>query len=252
LLGAADGRRISSGSVFSTILLAGMITEQLDASAGTLLDVGCGASPYRVRLTTDRYVGVDRAPVGARGRGDLVIGDASELPFTSRAFEAILCTEVIEHVADERVLAIELARVARPGARLLLSSPFVHGLHEQPNDFRRLTSIGLVTTLDRAGWDVDRVISVGGPVVVAVDSAVRWMDSAIRGASRRMRGRPGPGRVSTWASRRVQQGLAAVVLASGRSRLGPVDPFRADPRLTLGYVVVATRAAGGRSASLSE
>lgn len=234
------GRSVSTGSVYSTILIATVIERSAPrARARCLVDVGSGDSPYRYVLDHDRYVGVDRSP---RGRDALLVtGDAAALPLVSELADAVLCTEVIEHVPDERALAAELARIAEPEATLLLSAPFVHGLHEQPYDFRRLTSIGLVTTLEEAGWTVDSISSIGGPIVVAVDGTVRWADSLLRRAVGKVSRRgSGVHRALTRPSAMTQRRLAAMALARGRF-FGPIDPMAPSPRLTLGYVVSATR-----------
>ncbi len=234
------GRSVSTGSVYSTILIATMIERSAPSRrVGRLVDVGSGDSPYRYVFDHDQYVGLDRLP---RGRDALLAtADAGALPVRSGVADGVLCTEVIEHVPDERALASELARVAAPGARLLLSAPFVHGLHEEPYDFRRLTSIGLVTTLETAGWSVDSISSIGGPVVVSMDGIVRWADSLLRRAVRLITPKGSLGyRVLTSPSPFLQRRLAGV--AMGRSRyLGPIDPMAPSPRLTLGYVVTATR-----------
>lgn len=234
------GRAVSTGSVYSTILIAAAIDDAAPSvSVDRLVDVGSGDSPYRDVIDHRTYVGVDRRP---RGVGALLVtGDAAALPLAPGSADAILCTEVIEHVSSEHDLAAELARVAAPGAPLLLTSPFVHGLHEQPYDFRRLTTIGLVSTVEGAGWDVESVASIGGPVVVAIDSFVRWFDSLLRRVVRQVTPKGSKlHRLLTSPSARVQLLLARASLARSRY-MGDVDPMAPSPRLTLGYVVVARR-----------
>ncbi len=234
------GRSVSTGSVFSTILISTVIGRSApEGSASLLIDVGSGDSPYRRVVAHERYVGIDRRPTGEDAL--LVIGDAQSLPLADGVADALLCTEVIEHVPDEHALAAELARIAAPGASLVLSAPFVHGLHEQPYDFRRLTSLGLVRALEGAGWHVETISSIGGPVVVAVDGVVRWIDSQLRRVARRL-GPAGSRRFALLVlpSAALQRALAAGVLAGGWN-LGPIDPMEPSPRLTLGYVVRAAR-----------
>jgi SAM-dependent methyltransferase len=238
------GRSVSTGSVFSTILIATVIERSAPPGhVDRLIDVGSGDSPYRYVFDHRQYVGLDRLP---RGRDALLAtADAGALPVASGVADGVLCTEVIEHVPDERTLAAELARIAAPGARLLLSAPFVHGLHEQPYDFRRLTSIGLVTTLEAAGWSVDSISSIGGPVVVSIDGVVRWADSLLRRGARYVARRDSRTyRVLSSPSPFLQRRLARSALARSR-HLGPIDPMAPSPRLTLGYVVTATRAGSG-------
>jgi SAM-dependent methyltransferase len=234
---AVRQRAISSGSVFSTLLIDRVIEASATVPADRVLDVGCGQAPYRDLMSPSFYVGVDRTH---RPGGAAVVADVGSLPVAAASFDGILCTEVIEHVPDERLLARELARVARPGAVLVLSSPFVHALHEQPYDYRRLTSIGLVEVLSEAGWVVESVASIGGPLVVAVDSAARWADSLLRRSARVAFGanRP-PVRWVTALSASLQRAAGAVALISPFSHLRVIDAYAPAPRLTLGYVVRA-------------
>jgi SAM-dependent methyltransferase len=225
--------------VYSTILIATTIAAAAPTRrVARLVDVGSGDSPYRGVLEHDLYVGIDRNPRGSDAL--LATADAAALPLVSASADGLLCTEVIEHVPDEHQLAAELARVATPGACLVLSAPFVHGLHEQPYDFRRLTSIGLVTTLEAAGWRVDHIRPIGGPLVVAIDGIVRWFDTQLRRLGRVVTTPESAAfRVITAPSAAVQRGLAELALSRGRS-FGAIDPYRPSPRLTLGYVVAAT------------
>ena len=246
-LEAAEGRGVSSGSVYSTILLNHAIQSfASSAPAGirnsnVVLDVGCGESPYRDLLAPTTYVGIDRKP--RPKPGDLAaVADVMAIPLRGEYFDGVVCTEVIEHVGDERLLLKELARVAKPGAKLVLSSPFVHGLHEMPYDFRRLTSIGLATVLQDAGWTVETMWSVGGPLVVSVDSFVRWANQWTRAVANKLFKKGSlPHRLLVAPTVSGQKVLAGIALRSRFTRLGAIDPFTGRPRLTLGYVVVAIR-----------
>jgi len=236
--GPVQRNRVSTGSVFSSTLLGEAVARLLEGAEGPVADVGCGEAPYRGLLGAGPRVGIDRSVPSEAGAVDAV-GDAQAVPLRSGAFRTVLCTEVIEHVPDERRLVAELTRLAGPGGRLVLSSPFVHGLHEEPHDYRRLTSIGLVAVLEEHGWRVDRVVAVGGVGVVTVDSGVRWVDTTVRRVIRRVAGRDSSAlRSAARVSARVQRWLATA--ASARGSVVDVDPSRPSPRLTLGYVVGAT------------
>src|SRR5256885_6716120 len=50
------------------------------------------------------------------------IADAARLPFRSSRFDVVTCLETIEHLADARSAASEMARVTRPGGLLLVRS----------------------------------------------------------------------------------------------------------------------------------
>lgn len=68
-------------------------------------------------------IGSPRVPAGSRVRQTAVRGDLQRLPFTAASFDCALCTEVLEHVPDDRLAVSELARVLRAGAILLVTVP---------------------------------------------------------------------------------------------------------------------------------
>jgi SAM-dependent methyltransferase len=51
------------------------------------------------------------------------VGDATQLRFPPRAFDKVLCSEVIEHIPDADGAIAEIHRVLKPGGRLVLSTP---------------------------------------------------------------------------------------------------------------------------------
>jgi SAM-dependent methyltransferase len=66
------------------------------------------------------------APALARlhkGGGIVALGLASALPFRDGAFDLLSALDIIEHVDDDDAVFGELARLAMPGATLLLSAP---------------------------------------------------------------------------------------------------------------------------------
>jgi SAM-dependent methyltransferase len=132
-----------------------------------LLDLGCGQQPY-----APLYAGTARSVVlldferrGSDHRGAFVRGSADRLPFAAAAFDTVLCTEVLEHVPDPAAAARELARVVAPNGVVLLTVPFLHGLHEVPRDYFRFTPWGLRALFER-DFHVERVVARGGAVAV--------------------------------------------------------------------------------------
>jgi methionine biosynthesis protein MetW len=97
------------------------------------LDVGCGTGNSYAREFVGRgisYVGVDVSPeavTAARAAGidAQVIADAATLPFPDQSFDLVLCIEVLEHLFSPQLAAREIARVLRPGGRLVASTPNV-------------------------------------------------------------------------------------------------------------------------------
>jgi len=103
------------------------------AGAKEILDVGSGAGQLVQHLL--KYADADASIICTdlspemlrrarqRLRSDrprFVVADLTRLPFADESFDAITCGYVLEHVPDARVGLAELARVMRPGARMLL------------------------------------------------------------------------------------------------------------------------------------
>jgi ubiquinone/menaquinone biosynthesis C-methylase UbiE len=100
-------------------------------TAADILDVGCGANLVYDRFlaeTGKRPICLDftlgflqLAPKDARM--PLIQGNATALPFASASFDAVICSETLEHIERDDLAAAEMARVLRPGGVLIVTVP---------------------------------------------------------------------------------------------------------------------------------
>lgn len=72
-----------------------------------------------------------------------VVGAGEELPFNDNTFDAVISYAVLEHVQDPFKCASEIARVLKPGGRLLCSVPFLQPYHAYPHHYYNMTGQGL-------------------------------------------------------------------------------------------------------------
>jgi SAM-dependent methyltransferase len=106
-----------------------------------VLDAGCGSGRHlhaAFRTRGVRVVGMDR------NRSDLVRSgetlalmeqdnpgghwlvaqaDVTRLPFGDASFDVVVCSEVLEHIGDNRTAVAELVRVLKPGGHLAVTVP---------------------------------------------------------------------------------------------------------------------------------
>lgn len=122
---------------------------------GRVLDVGCGRQPYRPLFMAVEYIGMelDTPENRAHKQADVFYG-GQVFPFDSESFDSLVCNQVLEHVFTPTEFVRELNRVLKPGGHLLLTVPFVWDEHEQPYDYARYSSFGLLALITGAGFEV--------------------------------------------------------------------------------------------------
>ncbi|MEM9346352.1 MAG: methyltransferase domain-containing protein [Planctomycetota bacterium] len=205
-----------------------------------LLDAGAGMQPYRAACDHLDYVAHDFAEYDGAGDGrggqikhwdnqglDLV-SDITGIPVPDASFDAVLCTEVIEHVPDPVAALRELTRVLRPGGRLILTAPFVSNTHFSPYHFcTGFNRYFYEKHLSELGMGID-IIETNGSYFASIAQEVRRIPQM---AEKYANSRP------NWLTR-----LATRVLLRGLSNLEQSDRGSSE-YLAFGLHVSATKKA---------
>lgn len=133
------GRANTAGRLY----LDQFLSEHAGECAGSFLEFGDPRyrhlfPPARVR----RYDILDVAP----GPEVTIVGDIQRTAIPDNTYDVIICTQVLEHVANPFLAAAELYRILKPGGRLLLTVPSAYPYHSAPGDYWRFTrdSLGLL------------------------------------------------------------------------------------------------------------
>lgn len=116
---------------------------------GSLLDFGCGSQPYRTYFChTTSYEGIDFAHYSVNTTFiakkpehsfDRQYERTGRTSLPSHHFDTVVSFQVLEHHPDAAGMIDELFRLCRPGGHILITWPFLGGLHEMPHDYQRLT-----------------------------------------------------------------------------------------------------------------
>lgn len=142
--------------------------------AGTrILDLGAGTCPYRALFSHCEYQTQDFTQYAGTSDGLMrdswkygdidYVSDVVDVPVESASFDAILCTEVLEHVPYPAAVLSEAGRIVRPGGRLYVSAPLGSGLHQQPYHFYGgFTPHFYERFLAEAGFEIDSISPNGG------------------------------------------------------------------------------------------
>jgi len=157
------------------------------ALTGEVLDVGCGCKPYRALVPATRYVGLDvDNPFTRKVAAADVFYDGGGFPLPDESFDAVLCSQVLEHVFMPDKFLGEIHRVLRPGGRLLLAVPFMWDEHEQPHDFGRYSSFGLRALLERDGFEVIEQRKSMADFGALTQLASAWLFKVVQTRSKRV------------------------------------------------------------------
>jgi SAM-dependent methyltransferase len=125
------------------------------------LEVAPGLRP-RLPLEATQFVDISvpaLATLRARG-ADVLLGLVSSLPFADGVFDLVCTLDIVEHVDDDDAALSEIARVAAPGAVLLLSAPLHPSRWTAFDDFvghrRRYEPQQLLAKLAHHGLSIER------------------------------------------------------------------------------------------------
>ena len=100
------------------------LVQSLLPEAGRRLEIAPGLRP-RLPVEGTQFVdasGPALSQLGERG-AQVILGDIGSLPLRSGIFDLVCALDIIEHVEDDGGALSEIARVSRPGATVLISTP---------------------------------------------------------------------------------------------------------------------------------
>ena len=129
------------------------VKKQLPTYKGNVLDIGCGQSPYKFLLNEKetRYFGIDIVAANEFGYNnpDITAFDGKNIPFADNTFDAVICTEVLEHVQEFQYLIDEIHRTTKKNADIIVTIPWSARYHYIPYDYFRYTPSSLKTMFSK-------------------------------------------------------------------------------------------------------
>lgn len=107
-------------------------------SNGKILDVGCGDMLLARKLPEYDWVGLDVNPIMNKGKCVTHDIESTPYPFDSDSFDAIICSEVQEHLFDNVKVTKEIHRLLRPGGLYIVSTPNYDFIDHYLSHFREV------------------------------------------------------------------------------------------------------------------
>lgn len=115
-------------------------------AGSTILDAGAGESQFKKFCGHLKYIAQDFGEYSGEGDVGLqmgswdntnldIVSDILSIPLPDHAVDAIMCTEVLEHIPDPLGAIKEFSRLIKPGGQLLITAPFASLTHFAPYHF---------------------------------------------------------------------------------------------------------------------
>ena len=112
----------------------------------TILDAGAGESQFKKFCDHLKYISQDFGEYHGGGEIGLqmekwdnsqldIVSDITAIPLPDNSVDAVLCTEVLEHVPDPLAAIKEFSRLVKPGGYLIITAPFASLTHFAPYHF---------------------------------------------------------------------------------------------------------------------
>lgn len=195
-----------------------------------ILDVGCGSGALLGMLGAKGFqvTGLDFSPeasaIALREHGvRVVVGSLAEARFADRSFDVVTLFHVMEHVPDPAPVLAEVARILKPGGRLIVQVPNIDSLQfrwfgarwyglDVPRHLIDYSLRSIVGAIERCGFRPIRIrhFSLRDNAPALVSSMFPALDPVSRAVRERRRGR-GESVAGSWARHLAY--LLLVVLA---------------------------------------
>lgn len=218
-----------SSRLIADIIAGKYQTALAEHATGWLLDLGCGKVPlygvYKAHVTDATCV--DWANTLHKNEYlDQEVDLTGPLPFADEAFDTIILSDVLEHIPVPERLCSEIARILRPGGKLIMNVPFFYWLHEQPHDYYRYTEFALRRFMDVSGMKLVSLAPIGGAPEIVTDITAKCVVHVP------VLGRP------------VASLIQSLCLWFVRTRLGRKASAATARAFPLGYFLIAQKPAG--------
>lgn len=154
---------------------------------GTIVDVGGRKIKHKgfFRFKSEKIKEVITVNI-EKDIGADIIASAENIPLPDNSADTVMMTEVLEHLQKPKEAVKEAARLLKSGGHMIISSPFLYPIHNDPDDYQRLTASWFRQTLEDNNLEITEIKEQGFLFTVILDSLkqiisqikftpVRWM-----------------------------------------------------------------------------
>lgn len=141
-------------------------------ASGRLLDLGCGeAALYEMYKPYVTEIFCADWPNSTHDISflDIHLDLNYKLPLKENSFDTIILTDVLEHIKYPDILWKEMQSILKHNGKVIITVPFIHLLHEEPNDYYRYTEFKLRSFCEDNCFKILTLYPYGGALEVFID-----------------------------------------------------------------------------------
>jgi len=126
---------------------------------GTVLDLGCGESPFRIFFQyAEKYIRMDYQP----SDDEVIKADMRQILLDDNSADCVLVFQALSDLPEPEICLNEIRRVLKPGGRLIVYESVCYPEHDMPYDYFRIMPAGLDYLALKVGFERKEVIRLGG------------------------------------------------------------------------------------------
>ena len=154
-------KQVFRGKSISRILFNWQIQKNCQDLSGICIDLAGGDNPSYHKYWQIKNAKLIKTDYNQSKNPDKIIDLNQSLPFENNFADNIFLFNAIYIIKEPDKLMREIYRVLKIGGRLFMNSPFIFSEAREPDDFRRLTSQGLESMLEKSSFSDFEIIPYG-------------------------------------------------------------------------------------------
>ncbi|MCM8787211.1 MAG: class I SAM-dependent methyltransferase [Candidatus Omnitrophica bacterium] len=119
------------------------------------------------------------ADINKKIKPDIVLDVANMSKLKNNSIDVINAIELFEHVKEIDKGLEECFRILKKGGFLILTVPFLYGIHPSPADYQRWTKDKWIMELNKQGFKINKIIIMGLYFTVLCDMFKLFIESMV-------------------------------------------------------------------------
>ncbi len=128
-----------------------------DLIRGQIIDIGGKKSNKRGLFNVDKYSPTVTYVNIEKDTNPDILAPAENIPISKEQFDVAIMGELLEHVPDPIKVVSEAYRILKKDGMLIITVPFMIGIHGDPFDYGRYTETFWKEVAEKCGFEIVKI-----------------------------------------------------------------------------------------------